>query len=184
MRFIFEHPWPVAVALAAAAIILGWSGLREGLSRRLYAGGIAAALAAAALALGLAIDTPSEHARRVTSRFIASAVAGDIPSATRELAPSAVILDDWEGRSSTDRDEIQSRLQHLHRQYEIGANTVMRLEPMERPQDVLVELSLLTRVGGIGTVPSRWRLTIAEDAGGEWKIFIIDAIEVAGRSFR
>jgi hypothetical protein len=43
---------------------------------------------------------------------------------------------------------------------------------------------MFSRLSGIGTVPSRWRLLVRPVAADEWKIYSIDAIEIAGRSYR
>ena len=80
--------------------------------------------------------------------------------------------------------DVQESIIELHKRHTINYSTVLRLVPIEREDDVLVELSLFSRVSGIGTVPSRWRILVKQVEDDEWKIYSIDAIEIAGRSFR
>jgi hypothetical protein len=66
----------------------------------------------------------------------------------------------------------------------LSYNTILRMEIYERQHDVLTELSMFTRVSRIGSVPSRWRILAREQPKGTWSIYSIDAVEIAGRSYR
>ncbi len=184
MRFVFEHPWPVSIAILIVAVFLGWTALQEGFRGRLIISLAMVVAAAAALAAGILVDTPREHARAVTRGFIAAVVRGDVDAAAALLSPHAVIIDDWEGIPANDKAAMVMRLRSLHRQYDLVANTTLRLEVAERDMDAVVEVSLLTRIGSIGSVPSRWRLTLAPEDDGQWRIRTLDAIMVAGRPYQ
>ena len=94
------------------------------------------------------------------------------------------IVDDWKGESLSGRAGMKKSLDDLYAKYKITFNTVLRVEFFERENDVLVDLSLFTRVSGIGSVPSIWSILVHEEKNGKWSISSIDAIEIAGRSYR
>ena len=51
-------------------------------------------------------------------------------------------------------------------------------------EGVLIEVSLLSRVAVIGTVPSTWRLIVSPLDDGVWKITSIDTVEIMARLYR
>ena len=108
----------------------------------------------------------------------------DIQGAMSFITEDVLLIDDWKGASGTTWKDVQESIIELHKRHTINYSTVLRLVPIEREDDVLVELSLFSRVSGIGTVPSRWRILVKQVEDDEWKIYSIDAIEIAGRSFR
>lgn len=184
MRLIFEHPLPVSLAIAAIGIVCLWRGLREGLFRSVIIGSFFILVAIIAYILGVLTVTPTEHAKTVIYGFIDAVVQGDITSSMSFLADDVILVDTWNGKLSSGSVAVGENILELHRRHTLRFNTVLRFVPIERDYDVLVELSLITRISGIGTVPSRWRLVVSPSTENEWSIQSIDAIEIAGRSLR
>ena len=58
------------------------------------------------------------------------------------------------------------------------------MQIFEGKDDVLVQLFMFTRLSGIGSVPSTWKIRVHEGSGGVWEIYSIDAVEIGTRSFR
>ena len=184
MRLIFEHPWVLSLAIASIGFGFMWVGLREDLLNRIKIGVSMVFLSLIILVVGLLVDTPTEHAKFVVHGFIDAATEADIQGAISFVTDDVLLVDDWRGKTGTSKQDVRISLVELHKRHSINYNTVLRLVPIEREDDVLVELSLFSRVSGIGTVPSRWRILVKQVEDDEWKIYSIDAIEIAGRSFR
>ena len=184
MRLIFEHPWVLSLAIASIGFGFLWVGLREDLLNRIKIGVSLVFLSLIILVVGLLVDTPTEHAKFVVHGFIDAATEADIQGAISFVTDDVLLVDDWRGKTGTSKQDVRISLVELHKRHGISYNTVLRLVPIEREDDVLVELSLFSRVSGIGTVPSRWRILVKQVEDDEWKIYSIDAIEIAGRSFR
>lgn len=184
MRLIFEHPWVASMAVASIGGGFLWVGLREDLMHRIKIGVSLLLLSLVILIVGLLVDTPTEHSKFVVHGFVNAATEGDIQGAMTFITNDVVLIDDWKGGSGTTKQDVRDSIVELHKRHTIGYSTVLRLVPIERENDVLVELSLFSRVSGIGTVPSRWRILVKPIMGDAWKIYSIDAIEIAGRSYR
>ena len=184
MRLIFEHPWVLSLAIASIGFGFLWVGLREDLLNRIKIGVSLVLLSLIILVVGLLVDTPTEHAKFVVHGFVDAATEADIQGAMSFITENVVLIDDWKGGPGTTWKDVQESIIELHKRHTINYSTVLRLVPIEREDDVLVELSLFSRVSGIGTVPSRWRILVKQVEDDEWKIYSIDAIEIAGRSFR
>ena len=184
MRFVLEHPWASGFILGSVSYVLVWTGLREGKSLRCKTGLVVFVFAIAAVAIGTFIDTPREHARRVVLGFVEAVKQNDTRSIRQYVFPSVVFVDDFKGECKGTVAGVIQSVQKLHEDYPPTSNTILRFEVLERETDAMVELSMLTRVTHIGSVPNRWRLFVAPNDQGEWQISTIDAVEIAFRSYR
>jgi len=184
MRFILEHPWIASLSMTAVAFALSWTGLRDDNSRRCKIGVVVFLFAVAVCITGVVIDTPTEHAKRVIYSFINAVENEDIPAALATLHQDVVLVDTWKEISEEGIEGVAASISYLNAHHSLSYNTVLRFQPVERDGDVFVELSLLSRVSGIGTVPSRWRILVMPNEQGSWRIYSIDAVEIMGRSFR
>ena len=184
MRFVLEHPWASGFIVASLAFVLIWTGLRDGNSLRFKSGIVVTALAVVAVLLGTMIDTPREQARSVVLAFIEAVENNDIYTVRQLVSPFVLVVDDFDGRLGGTVDGVVQGVKELHREYPPTSNTILRLEVFERDKDVLVALSMMTRVTHIGSVPNGWRIFVAPDDTGTWQINTIDAVEIAFRSYR
>ena len=184
MRFILEHPWISSISIAAIALGLLWIGLRDG--KKIYSrvGVLLFCVAVTAWILGRLIDTPTEHAKRLIYSFVLAVETEDIPATSAVLSQDVIMVDTWKDYPNQGIEGVQLSIIELHERHSFSFNTVLRFQPVEREEDVLVEISLLSRVSGIGTVPSRWRILVQPNEAGVWKIYSIDADEIMGRSYR
>ncbi len=184
MRFIYEHPWASGFIIASLAFVFIWTGLRDGKPKCFRSGIVVTAFAVTAVLLGTMIDTPREHARRVVVAFVEAVQNNDTYAVRQLVSPYVQVVDDFDGRLGGTVAGVVQGVKELHREYPPTSNTILRLEVFEREQDVLVALSMMTRVTHIGSVPNRWRIFVAPDALGTWQISTIDAVEIAFRSYR
>ena len=183
MRFIFEHPWVASVLVSSIGIGFLWVGLRENLIGRVKIGVCVLGISFAVLIIGILVETPTEHAKSVIYGFVEAVVDGNVESATHFLTENVILVDQWEEVGGTGKNAVRESIIELHERHTIRYNAIMNFQPFEREGDVLVELTILSRVSGIGTVPSRWRVLVRDDETA-WRIYSIDAIEIMGRSFR
>ena len=184
MRFILEHPWISSLSIMVFAVGLLWSGLQGGQQWRIKVGLFIGFLSLLACTLGLVFDTPTEHAKRLVDALVRAVEHNDPIGARLLVSDDVLMVDSWKGMPNKGVESVEASIQLLHEKHELQFNTILRFQPIERLDDVLVELSLLSRVSGIGTVPSRWRILVTPTEDGIWKIYSIDAIEIMGRSYR
>ena len=184
MRFVLEHPWATGCILGSVSYALIWNGLRDDRTTRVKIGLVLAAITVAAVMIGTILDTPREHASRIVRGFIEAVKENDIASVRQYVTPSVVFVDDFKGKVNGGVAGVIQGVTYLHEEYPPTSNTILRFEVIERVHDVLVEVSMMTRVTHIGSVPNRWRLFVSQNEQGTWQISTIDAIEIAFRSYR
>jgi hypothetical protein len=184
MRFILEHPWLAFITIAAIAFAFLWIGVRDGKRVQFKVGLWVFCVGVIACGFGLAIDTPTEHARNVINAFVDVAEQEQYSRLPHLVDNEILLVDHWKDLPNSGITALQKNIAKLHQKHPLLFNTILRFQPVEREGDVLVEISLLSRVTGIGTVPSRWRIIVAPNEDGVWRINSIDAVEIMGRSFR
>ena len=190
MELIYENPWSISILILFIAVIFIWNGLFEGLLNRLFFGIIFLFLSVLIWFLGVFIDTPREHAKRIVKDFVYAVEQGRTKDALGYVSKNLILIDDWEGSKNGDRSELSNALNRLHNQYNLSNSTILQLDLNKREGDVMVDLSLFVRVSGIGSVPSKWRIIVGQEltdgntrSNASWLIWSIDAIEIAGRKF-
>lgn|GEM_PF-3429506 len=184
MRLILEHHWITASVVGSIGFAFVWVGLRESLVTRFKIGVATLVLAILLFLIGLFVVTPTEHAKYIVRGFVDAVAAGKTSQVLSYVNKEVILVDDWKGESFSGHAGIRKCLDTLYSKYGISYNTILRTEIFERENDVLLELFLFSRVKGIGSVPSRWRILVHEQSNGQWLIYSIDAIEIAGRSYR
>mgnify|MGYP002847896175 CR=1 FL=1 len=184
MRFILEHPWISSLSIGVVAIGFLWTGLRDGKKLYCRTGAVLFCMAVLAWVVGSMIETPTEHAKRLIDALVQAVEKKNIPAIATLLTEDVILVDTWKDFPNKGIQTVQESVAELHLRHTFSFNTMLRFQAVERPDDVLVELSLLSRVSGIGTVPSRWRIRVKPNELGDWKIYSIDAIEIMGRSYR
>lgn len=169
--WLFENPWPLAIALAAVGAAAVWRALTGGGRRALAVGGGAIALAALALLVGRLVVTPGEEARRVVLALVDRAVAADADGAMALFTEAAVFNYARPENPGLPIGEIRRALDSLERRNRIDANRVTRLEARTESADTgIVELGCSTEiVGGMGAVPTTWVVRVRL-RDGRWRI--------------
>jgi hypothetical protein len=184
LRLILEHHWLTFIIVGSIGIGFLWVGLRDSLLMRVKIGVATIALAILLFVVGLFVITPTEHAKKMVRGFVNAVVDEQINESLSFLSKDVVFIDDWKGESLSGHGGARKSLEDLYSKHKLTFNTFLKADFRERENDVLVEISLFTRVSGIGSVPSRWRILVIKQVGGEWAISSLDAIEIAGRSYR
>lgn len=134
--------------------------------------------------LGVLVETPTESARRVVTGFVASVEEENVRASLGYLHKDVILVDDWRGMSGKGIRGVQESLEELYSRHTIQYNTILNAHIFEGADDVQVELYVFSRISGIGSVPSHWRLLVHERLDGKWEIYSIDAVEIAGKSYR
>lgn len=169
--WLFENPWPLAVALALAGCVAAWRGLSSG-SRNIALAGCAALVAAAcAVLVGRSVTTAGEHAAEVTRSLVAHAEAAATEPALALFAPDAVLNYGRRENPGTSIDDIRSAFRSLEGRYRIDSNRVRRLvfRTLEDGRGE-VELSCTTSIGSLETgVPTDWIIRVRK-VGDSWLI--------------
>ena len=184
MRLLFEHHWLVSTVLASVAFALSWKGLRTGQLWYLRFGLGVLIVALIAFVIGVLVHTPTEHADDLVSALVVAVEKNDSVALTEILAPDVLVVDQWKTVDSKGLAGAIDGMHEFHKRHTLQFNTLMRFLPTECADEVQVEISLLSRVSGVGTVPSRWRIIVAPNAAGEWRIISIDVLEILGRLYR
>ncbi|MBC8202444.1 MAG: hypothetical protein H8E91_01295 [Planctomycetes bacterium] len=184
MRFVIEHPWASGCILSSISFALIWTGLRDGKSMRVKFGLATITLAIAAMIIGNIYSTPREHASRVVHGFIDAVMENNISGVRNLVAPNVIVVDDLGGKLQGKIAGVLEGVRYLHDQFPPTSNTILRFEVFEREHDVIVEISMMTRISHIGSIPNRWHLIVTPTVEDVWQITTIDVVEVAFRSYR
>jgi hypothetical protein len=169
--WLFENPWPLAVALALAGCAVAWRGLSSG-SRNVAIAGAACLLAAlGALLVGRSVTTSGEHAAEVARSLVAHAETAATDRALALFAPDAVLNYGRRENPGTSIDDIRLAIRSLEGRYRIDSNRIRRL--VFRSLDDgrgEVELSCTTSVARLETgVPTDWIIRVRK-VGDSWLI--------------
>lgn len=169
--WLFENPWPLAVALAILGAAVAWRGLTAGARPLLFSGLAGHLLAGLAVLVGRAIETPGERAAVIARAMVAHAEAGDTEQAIALFTPDAVLNYGKRENPGVSIDDIRSALKSLEGRYRIDSNRIRRLE-IRTLDDATgeVELSCTTSLARLDTgVPTDWILRVRK-RGDRWLI--------------
>jgi len=170
-RWLFENPWPLAIALALLGAVLVLRGLGDGRRPLLVGGGAAVALALAALLVGSVVTTPGEHAAAIVRRLVAHAEQAETDAALGLFADDAVMNYGRRENPGTAIADIRRALSALEGRHRIESNRVRRLVAVTLDEETgEVELSCSTTTGSSsGAVPTDWIVRVRR-IDGEWRI--------------
>ena len=182
-RYLFENPWPGAVALVLLGLILLWRARADGGRRVLLAGLSALTLAGLLLALAALVTTPGEHGRSLVRRLVDAAEAGDVAGASALFEPDATINFDRPDNPSMGRSVIDRGLASLADRHRVESNSVSRLRGTTVDgRTGSVELSCWTQTASsMGNIPSQWIFRVRQQPDGSWLIDRMTCVSIAGR---
>ena len=175
MRFVIEHPLASACILSSISFALIWTGLRDEKLIRIKFG---------VVIFILAISAMRENASNVVHAFIDAVVDNNIFKIRKLVSPNVIVVDDLEGKLQGNISGVINGVAYLHEQFPPTSNTILRFEVFEREHDAIVEVSMMSRITRIGSVPHRWHFIVTPNADETWQITTIDVVEVAFRSYR
>jgi hypothetical protein len=169
--WLFENPWPLAVAIAVVGVVVAWRGLAGGQRPLLLGGLVGILLALGAVLLGRSVQTPGEHAEGVARALVAHAEGARTDEAMALFAPDAVLNYGKRENPGVSINDIRSALKSLEGRYRIDSNRIRRLE-LRTLDDTTgeVELSCTTSLARLDTgVPTDWILRVRR-RGDRWLI--------------
>ena len=184
MRFVIEHPLASGCILSSISFALIWTGLRDEKLIRIKFGVVIFILAISAMVIGIVFSTTRENASNVVHDFIDAVVDNNISKIRKLVSPNVIVVDDLEGRLEGNISGVINGVAYLHKQFPPTSNTILRFEVFEREHDAIVEVSMMSRITRIGSVPHRWHFIVTPNADETWQITTIDVVEVAFRSYR
>lgn len=170
-RWLFENPWPAAIALAllGVALLVRWIGDQR--RPLLVGGGVAIALALAALLVGSIVTTPGEHAALVVRRLVEHAERAETDAAVALFAEGAVLNYGRRENPGTAIEDIRRALSALEGRHRIDSNRIRRLEAVTLDGKTgEVELSCSTTTASSSqAVPTDWIVRVRL-VDGQWRI--------------
>lgn len=184
MRFVIEHPWASGCILSSVSFALIWTGFRDGKLIRVKLGSLALILAIAAMVIGNVFSTIRENASSVVHAFIDAVMENNISEVRQLVALDVIVVDDLGGKLQGKLSGVLNGVKYLHEQFPPTSTTILRFEVFERERDAIVEVSMMSRITRIGSVPHRWHLIVTPNSEEVWQITTIDVVEVAFRSYR
>jgi hypothetical protein len=181
VKYVFENPWPLSLILLVVAIVAGWTGLREGMPRRVSLAGVLGALAAAILLIGFLVETSGERAKSLVRDFVEAVVRKDLVVASGHIADAAVLSAVSPDNPGLDADAILEGLCNFTTRYTIESNDITMLRGFtEDSETATVHLGCYTIVD-FPTI-SKWVLQVRKHPDGEWKITRITCISINDRT--
>lgn len=183
MRLLFEHHWISTSLIASVAIVLLWKSLVDGRGEFFRYGIAACILAGITFFIGYFVVTPAEHGRYLVRSLVIAGEANDDALLLEVLELDVDMPNRWPGIELEGARGAVESMQAFHKRHSLQFNTTLRVIPVEFDSRVEVDVSMLSRVSRIGTVPSRWRITVAPNEAGVWKITRIDILEIMGRAY-
>jgi ketosteroid isomerase-like protein len=171
-RFVLENPWPLAGLLLVVAVVLAWTGLREGATGRLKAALVPALAGAAALAAGTLVTTSGERATAVVRGFVTAVEETDLVAAANAIAEDGSIGVASVNNPGFGKDYIITRLDRLGGRFAITSNRITQLDAYTiSPDEAEVHLGVRTETDrGMGPALTRWVIRVRRQDDGEWRI--------------
>jgi hypothetical protein len=181
--WLFENPWPLAIALAVIGAVVAWRGLTTGVRQLLFGGLGGILLAAIAVLVGRSVETPGERAAEVARALVAHAEAAETDKALALFTTDAVLNYGKRENPGVSIDDIRSALRSLEGRYRIDSNRIRRLEIRTLDDETgEVELSCTTSLARLETgVPTDWILRVRK-RGERWLIDRITFETLYGKS--
>ena len=90
-RFLFENPWPIAILLGLAAVVIGGTGLRDGVLSRVRLAGVLLVLGVAAVFVDRWVVTSGEHAEATVRELVDAMAAVDMVRVDALLASDCAV---------------------------------------------------------------------------------------------
>lgn len=180
-RFFLENPWPIAVTLLLIALVLLYSAVGRGSTKRLAAGFGVLVLAVGVFLLASFVSTPAEHGERVTQAFVADVVVAQPTQAAQHLSADADLAVGSTDNPGMALSWIRDRLTLLTGQYPIRDNYITQLDAYTKnSEQAVIHLTCLTTfdTAFAGPTKTSWVLFVNRQTDGTWKIRRITIIQV------
>ncbi|MDE1037223.1 MAG: hypothetical protein OR996_00120 [Phycisphaerales bacterium] len=183
MHLLFEHHWLATSLVASIAFVLLWKSIVDGRGEFFRYGVAVCILSIVTFLIGYYVVTPVEHGRILVSGLVVAVEANDSDVLLTILDKNVEMPNQWPGIDSSGAVGAVASMRAFHTRHTLQFNTVLRIIPVEFKNRVELDVSMLSRVSRIGTVPSRWRITVAPNETGNWSITSIDVLEIMGRMY-
>ncbi|MCP3903451.1 MAG: hypothetical protein GY715_07420 [Planctomycetes bacterium] len=181
-HYLFENPYPLAIALAVIGLAIGWKGMLDGRAGPLKIAPVPLVLALAVVATGLLVVTAGERGRAVVRSFVDAVVEDDLVGADAKLARNVTAHLGSARNVGHDRAFIMSGLSRLVDRFEIEDNSITRLDALEQTStSATLHLTCWTESESWGTTRSQWQVEVREQADGAWLIQRLTCLSVNDR---
>ena len=90
-RYLLENPWPIIIVLGLAGLVIGGSGLRDGVLSRLRTAAVLFVLAGAAYATDRFVVTSGEEAAQTVRELVDAVAAVDMVAVDAMLDPECAL---------------------------------------------------------------------------------------------
>ncbi len=172
MVSLAEHSFAISLALAGAAVLCTFVGVRLGSIRWLVAALQLVVAIAVTLCCRWMVVTPADHARGVVERLVAAAVAGDPALAKACFSADASIHMGSAEQPGSDRTRIDRAFDSFATRHRIEANEISSLTgtSISDAQGRVDLACRTTTASSLGSVPTRWQFEVTRESDGVWRI--------------
>ena len=179
-HYVLENPWPVGGVLVAIALILGWLGLREGLSNRVRIAWLIGLIGAGVMLAGTLVTTAGEHGRAITRALVDAAVGEDLVGGLAVFSDDATLHVGSPQSPGRDHAFIQEQFASLAQQFDIESNSITQLRSATISGDEAeVRLACLTTVTAFPFPnTSQWVVRVRRTADGSWKVVKLTCVAI------
>ena len=179
-RLLLENPWPLAIILAAGAIVAFVSMRHRAPPRHTAAAVAGLALAAVGvLVLASLVETAREQMRHQTFELISAAARASVTDTGTLLAPDATLFPPG-GGAALDRDDILTRVERdLGGAWRLREWAVLECEASVSGDTgrTQVKVRATPEAAGFPNI-SWWRLGWRRDPPGPWRVISIEPVSV------
>jgi len=171
-RLFAESPWTLAFPLLVVAAVLAWWGARNDRVKPILWAVCLLLAAAGTLALAAMRTSPGEHAAETVRALVAAAEAGDMDALRACFAPDASMHYGSPESPGDDLNRLMAAAEGLRGRNRIESNTITELgiATTEEGQGLVLLGCRTTTVSSYGAVPTRWWISVKEQADGRWLI--------------
>lgn len=183
-RWVLEQPWPAAVALVVAGLLLFWAlQQRAQAGKGLIALAICILLAAGAVVAGTLVETDRERLTRQTTQLVSAVAASDVATVDRLLSDGLVTLSAGDEVAGFGKPDVLAVVRGfdgfgLTKWTQEFAGAGMDNRTVGRTR---VTVKVEEAGGQKMFLPSTWEFAWVKHNDGSWKVSRIECLTMFGR---
>lgn len=177
-NLLLEQPWPLVLALVAAAGVLFWLGRQRSEKRMKVIAGAAIVMAGVVLALASFVTTNREHLRARTQDLIALTAPFNAPE-VRSYFDDRALLTGPGGEAWFNITQLMEKVHSVVHHYSITGHSIHELQAASKSggDDGQSYARLRTMVAG-RPMDTEWLITWKRGSDGVWRVVIVQWLTI------